>query len=45
MLTNLLDVVGLALLVVAAFLFAGPAAALAVAGVCCLVASWAVSRR
>lgn len=44
MVTDLLEVAGLVLLVAAAFVFAGLAAALATAGVCCLAASWAVQR-
>lgn len=45
MLTDLLELVGLALFVAAAYAFSGAALALAVAGACCLVASFAVTRR
>lgn len=45
MMTTLLDVLGMALIVAAAFVAAGPAAALAVAGVACLVTSWSMVKR
>lgn len=44
MLTTLLDIVGLVLLVAAALVAFGPAAALAVAGICCLAVSWRLAR-
>lgn len=44
MLTTILDLAGLALLVAAAYLAAGPAAALLVAGLGCLWASWSMTR-
>lgn len=45
MVTDLLEAVGLGLFVVAAFVYAGAALAFAVAGACCLVASFAVTRK
>jgi hypothetical protein len=44
MLTTVLELLGLALLIAAAYLAAGPAAALLVAGVACLWASWSLTR-
>lgn len=45
MLTTLLEAAGMALVVAAAFVAFGLAAALAVAGACCLVTSWALVKR
>jgi hypothetical protein len=42
-LTTLLELVGLALIVAAAYVFAGPALALFAAGVALLVTSWSVT--
>jgi len=44
MLTTVLDLLGVALLIVAAYLLFGVAVAVAVAGAACLVASWALER-
>lgn len=44
MLTTILEVAGLALIVGAAWVFAGLALALVVAGACCLFTSWRISR-
>lgn len=44
MLTTLLELLGLALLVAAAYLASGVPAALLVAGVSCLAASWLITR-
>lgn len=44
MLTTVLELVGLALLIAAAYVAAGPAAALTVAGVSFLAASWSITR-
>jgi hypothetical protein len=44
MLSTMLDIAGLALLVLCALVAFGPAAAIGVAAACCLVASWAMSR-
>lgn len=43
-LTTFLDVFGLALIVAAAYLFAGVALAVFVAGVACITLSWALTR-
>lgn len=43
-LSPILDVAGLGLIVVAAGMVLGVAASLAVAGVCCLVVSWSMTR-
>ncbi len=45
MLTTLLEVAGMLLFVAAAFIAAGPAAALAVAGAWCLVLAWVRVKR
>lgn len=44
MLTSFLEVLALLLFVAGALVFGGPALALVVAGCCCLVASWALTR-
>jgi hypothetical protein len=44
MLTTVLEVLGLALLVAAAFIVAGPGVAVFVAGGCCLYSAWAITR-
>ncbi len=45
MLTTFLDLIGLALLVAAAYLAGGLAAALVVAGLACLAVSWSMTRK
>lgn len=45
MLTTLLEAVGMILIVAASFVAFGPAAALATAGACCLLTSWALVKR
>lgn len=43
-LTDLLDLLGIALIVAAAFVIAGTGAALIAAGACCLVVSYTMTR-
>lgn len=42
--TTLLELVGLVLIVAAAYVWGGLACALAIAGACCLFASWTITR-
>lgn len=44
MVTTLLDIAGLLLLIAAAFVLGGLWLALAVAGACCLLASWQIEK-
>jgi hypothetical protein len=43
-LSSILELLGMLLIVIAVAMAFGPAAAVAAAGVCCLVAAWAITR-